>query len=350
MLVQTVDGRSPQDVATASRRVTAVLACAAADARSMVAVVRALVADGARVELVAGVDTDVRPLEAALDRRRGPTLWVLCAPAGQDPRHRELLSLTIRAHEIAAANFVSATFDPADPDALVALLRPRLRQLADETSTPGIDSGILRAAEVVAAMTAAAPPPSRSPAARAWHRIGLAALALSLVSVGAWLSVRGGERASASLAQPGVATGPSPLHAAEVTGPAPARAPRTAPVAAAPASLPSPTLAVDQALMRRDIRALDALLVREVDSPRPGQDAAQTCAGLSAAGIERWRLPTSRQLAALGSAGFLEGGQRYAVSDTKGRSARQWTSRGVSKRGRGPVLSLCVADVPTHGG
>ncbi len=317
------------------RRVTAVLACAEADAANLVGVVRALVSDGVRVEIVC-IDRDVRPLELALDERRGPTLWVLCPGVPFDPRHRQLLDLTIAAHEIASVDLVATRFDADDPMRLVRMLRPRLRQMADETSTPGVATPPLPAVvptlDPVAASTSAALRRHASPGARRWRTTGVAALALAITTAAAWVALRG--------------TAPLPVPQVEPATLGPAPVATTPPPVSPPPTTEPAVPSVDEALHDRRLRALDALLVTTEGPSTPSSAARARCAAVAYTGAPTWRLPNPKELVALGRAGFLDVEQRYWVRAGARLKSRRWTERGLERRGRGDVVALCVADSP----
>ena len=322
--------------APSRRRVTAVLACSDADASALVSVVRALVADGVRVEIVSGIDRDVRPLELALEKRRGPTLWVLCPGSPIDPRHRQLLDLTIASHEIAAVDFVATSFDAANPLRLVDMLRPRLRQIADETSTPGIHAPILSATladpEPAAASTSVARGRAIDPGARRWRTAGVAALALSLTTSAAWVALRG--------------SGPLPVPRVQPAVVVPAPVATTPPRPIAPRVVPPAIPSVDDALHDRSLRALDALLVTTDGAATRAAAARAHCAAIAYADAPTWRLPSLHELAGLGRAGFLTDGQRYWIRAGTKLKSRRWNGRRLEPRGRGDVVALCVADSP----
>jgi hypothetical protein len=110
-------------------RPVVVLACAGSDAAHITPVVRALVAGGAKVELVTGVDARVRPLEEAVEQHGDRALYVLCHSEALDRYQGDLLELTVRAGEVAPARLLSAWFDANDGDAFTATVMQRLEQI-----------------------------------------------------------------------------------------------------------------------------------------------------------------------------------------------------------------------------
>lgn len=111
-------------------RPTVVLACAERDAPRLTPVVRAIVAQGARVELVPGVDRNVRALETVVEAHGSRALYVLCHSEALDRYQADLLELTVRAGEVGDRRLVSAWFDPADVGSLIATVARRLEELA----------------------------------------------------------------------------------------------------------------------------------------------------------------------------------------------------------------------------
>jgi hypothetical protein len=106
-----------------------VLACAGSDAGQITPVVRALVEKGAKVELVAGVDEQVHPLEQAVDRLGAQALYVLCHSEALDRYQGDLLELTVRAGEVGPGRLISAWFDPGDLETFTTTVMQRLEQL-----------------------------------------------------------------------------------------------------------------------------------------------------------------------------------------------------------------------------
>ena len=117
-------------------RPVVVLACAASDAAHVTPVVRALVGHGAKVELVPGVDNQVRPLERAVERYGDQALYVLCHSEALDRYQGDLLELTVRAGEVGVGRLMSAWFDPNDVQAFVGGVAQRLEQLRSPPQTP----------------------------------------------------------------------------------------------------------------------------------------------------------------------------------------------------------------------
>jgi hypothetical protein len=127
-----------------------VLACAGSDAAQITPVVRALVAGGAKVELVTGVDEGVHPLEQAVERYADRALYVLCHSEALDRYQGDLLELTVRAGEVGRARLLSVWFDPNDEDSFTASVMQRLDQIqeggapkAPAAPPPGARSSLL---------------------------------------------------------------------------------------------------------------------------------------------------------------------------------------------------------------
>lgn len=120
---------TPMPPGDPSSRPVVVLACAEPDARRMTPVVRDLVRWGARVELVAGVETQVRPLEKALEVQGNRALYILCHSESLDRYQGDLLELTVRAGEVGPERLLSAWFSVDDPSDLFATIIRRLEQL-----------------------------------------------------------------------------------------------------------------------------------------------------------------------------------------------------------------------------
>jgi hypothetical protein len=106
-----------------------VLACAGSDAAQITPVVRALVARGAKVDLVTGVEEGVHPLEQAVERYADRALYVLCHSEALDRYQGDLLELTVRAGEVGRARLLSVWFDPNDEGSFTASVMQRLEQI-----------------------------------------------------------------------------------------------------------------------------------------------------------------------------------------------------------------------------
>jgi hypothetical protein len=122
-------------VAVQSRPVV-VLACAGSDASHFTTVVRALVAKGAKVDLVTGVEAHVRPLEQAVERYGARALYVLCHSQALDRYQGDLLELTVRAGEVGNERLLSTWFDANDTDALTATVMQRLEEIQAPAAAP----------------------------------------------------------------------------------------------------------------------------------------------------------------------------------------------------------------------
>jgi hypothetical protein len=120
----------------AQPRPVVVLACAGSDAPRITSVVRALVAGGAKVELVTGVERQVRPLEQAVERYGEQALYVLCHSEALDRYDGDLLELTVRAGEVGDGRLLSAWFDPNDGEAFTNTVMQRLEKLQAPPELP----------------------------------------------------------------------------------------------------------------------------------------------------------------------------------------------------------------------
>jgi hypothetical protein len=373
-----IDAGSPHGLASSgSPRPTVVLACSGPEAGAMVEVARALIADGVRVDVVAGVDLDARPIELALEQHFGSTLWVLCRSEHLDEYQLELLLLTVRASEVAEEHVIALPYDPDATTTFVGLVRRRLVALAWIAGEPGVPTP--RRAEPTP-VPALAPEASgfadvQAPASSR-RRIGAALALIACVGMGAWWW--SGTSAAAADARVSAVASLADVATPDVRDAAPAevsdadpdadrgpridrpRAPEHAPLAPTVAStIPAParhafelTGPIGRALAERRIRALDALLV---SSPRPSATARRArkqCGKLRDAGVRAWRLPVPEELDALAEAGFLPDEARYWArrgkasrrADVEGDSVR---TRKVSRKGKANVLCVAVAPAKT---
>lgn len=104
-----------------------VIASSAADAVYLTPTVRKLVARGMRVDLVAGIDVDPKPLEVAVERYGKSATYVLCLSPSLDQGERELLELIMRSSEADDDRLISTMFSPGIIDGLVSLVWSRSR-------------------------------------------------------------------------------------------------------------------------------------------------------------------------------------------------------------------------------
>jgi hypothetical protein len=328
-----------------------VLACAGDDAAAMAPVIRGLVAQGVRVDVVAGIDVDVRPLEAALDRNSSRALYVVCDTEALDGRQLDVLRLAAQCSGVDHHHLAILPFAGHAPEVFVASLQPRLSRLGFVGYAPSQPRSTRRATQAisarpvpapvaappVAAPLAAAPtiataptpiPPSREsstdsivvapeiavgatmrapvPARRRRLAIAGLAAAVAIALVGAVAS------ASEEQPQPGPATpaiAPLPEavepELAAVASPERSAAPTAAraPARIADAMVQAPPVA--EALASRRIRALDLLLVAPLQGSSRHRDASARCRDLREANLAGWRLPTPDETAALGAAGVI---------------------------------------------
>ena len=159
-----------------------VIASSASDAAYLTPTVRKLVARGMRVDLVAGIDVDPRPLEVAVETYGKKATYVLCLSPSMEPRERELLELIVRSSEADDQRLISTMFSPDVVDGLVSLVWARSRggtsgEFVAIEDPPAPDAGapepVARTSSSVivnAPKTAPAslrgPPPRRGPASR----------------------------------------------------------------------------------------------------------------------------------------------------------------------------------------
>lgn len=393
------DAGSPQGPAlSAAPRPTVVLACSGPEAGAIVEVARALIADGVRVDVVAGVDLDSRPIELALEQHSGNTLWVLCRSEHLDEYQLELLLLTVRASEVPEEHVIALPYDQDASSTFVALVRRRLTTLAWIGAEPEVPAP--RREPTVPTLAPDASGLDDVPRSRPGGRIIGAALAIATsLSVGGWwwgssaaeasdLRVEASPVATARVAelladadaeddaepqpqpQPEVA---ARLAALSRGAPMPAapriaetRAPHEAPPSiddtaeegesepVAAAVLPKAPVfdaesPLGRALADREIRALDALLVATQGTPTTARRARKQCGRLDVAGVEAWRLPEPEELGALAEAGFLPHDSRYWTRRGK-KSKRARVSRDrvrtrfAPRRAEATVLCVALAD------
>ena len=106
---------------------------------------------------------------------------------------------------------------------------------------------------------------------------------------------------------------------------------------------------VHGALFTREIRALDALLVADLDIDLRYRDGRAACLSLVRGGEDAWRLPTPDELEALAEAGFLpsEGSWWTGGKDNKKKRA-VWNGKRVRQRAasrRIKAKTICVSAV-----
>lgn len=324
----------------------------------MVEVARGLIALGVRVDVVAGVDVDARPLELALEQHDGNALWVLCRSEMLDDFQLELLALTVRATEVASAQVLALPFDPDAIGTFVSLVQRRLASLGWIHSTAGPTAGV----PTPGVPTPAGPDPTPLPRlapddpssasisagerrpSGARRTIGALALAVC-TGLGAWaLAGRDGSSAAVVSISP---RGRAEVPQAVTGDPRPSPAPAASVVAAPPPEPMRPADAFAAALEDRSIRALDELLVTTPGDDTVTARAARTrCRALRVAGIDAWQLPDARQLTALADAGLIARDEAHWAK--RGRSVRRARWSGTRMRTQGAGLraeasAVCVA-------
>ena len=94
---------------------TVVLACASDDAVAMAKVLRRLVERGVRVDVVAGVDYDVRPFQDALVRGTTRTVYVICRSDDLDAFQVDRLRTAAQNAKVTSDRLVLVPFDPELP-------------------------------------------------------------------------------------------------------------------------------------------------------------------------------------------------------------------------------------------
>jgi hypothetical protein len=364
--MSSVGGSLPGQATASTPRPTVVLACSGPEAGAIVEVARALIPDGVRVDVVAGVDLDSRPIELALEQHAPNTLWVMCRSEQLDEYQLELLLLTVRASEVPEDHVIALPYDADAISTFVGLVRRRLAQLGWLAGEPGVPAA--RPADVtpVPSLTPEASDLfDDAPARRSPGGVLAAALAVcACVGLGAWWWTGSGAQASESP----IAHAPSTSSEAEPSPPTEPRVgtPRTQTTEAAPerpaapvapevsdeptrAEAPrfDPVGPIGIALAERRIRALDALLVATPGARVTARRARKQCGKLEIAGVRGWRLPQADELDALAEAGFLPDDAQYWAR--RGKSARRARISGerVLTRAVGRKVEaalLCVAD------
>jgi len=106
---------------------------------------------------------------------------------------------------------------------------------------------------------------------------------------------------------------------------------------------------VHGALFTREIRALDAMLVADLDTDLRYRDGRAACSSLVRGGEDGWRLPTPEELRALARAGFLpaKGSWWTGGADNKKKRA-VWNGKRVRQKAasrRVKAKTVCVSSV-----
>jgi len=114
---------------TPSVKPTVVLACASDDAVAMTKVLRRLVERGVRVDVVAGVDFDMRPFQDALARGTTRTVYVICRSDDLDAFQVDRLRTAAQNAKVSSDRLVLVPFDPELP---IDFAETVLRQLAED--------------------------------------------------------------------------------------------------------------------------------------------------------------------------------------------------------------------------
>ncbi|MEM6992585.1 MAG: hypothetical protein AAF721_18880 [Myxococcota bacterium] len=377
-MVARADEERPE---TGTTRPAIVLACASADAPAIARQLRRLVDLGVRAEIVAGVDLDVRPLEARLERRLDRSAYVICCSEELDAYQTDLLDLTIRAAEVPAELVWTVPFQASQLEAFVsdilerlhvagwlAQARPHaqarrrsmtLRGIAIPAETPAparrprstartrrYSDDLLEGPKPTAEPAVAAPQPRP---ARRPRRRWVAALGVAAAAALTWLSLPAAEEAHAEdsgvrisvATAAGVAQDANPTRERSVPGTL------ASTMAAERESAGAQT--VHAALAQREIRGLDALLVAPSSTRRVRRkDAAAQCNALERAGRSDWRLPSAPELAALGSAGFVAPRVAWWTRGSKRKALATWNGKKVRRRAakrRTTAKTICVAPV-----
>lgn len=117
-----------QPIPTPLVKPTVVLACASDDATAMAKVLRRLVERGVRVDVVAGVDFDVRPFQEALARGTSRTVYVICRSDDLDAFQVDRLRTAAQNAKVTSDRLVLVPFDPELP---IDFAETVLRQLAE---------------------------------------------------------------------------------------------------------------------------------------------------------------------------------------------------------------------------
>jgi hypothetical protein len=357
-----------------------VLCCAAENRGQLGKVIESLGRAGHPVELLSGVDLDSSKLEAAIRRRAGGGLYVVCKSDELDVYQIARLTEVFDEQGVAKDRVLMVDFSPGMPTEIVDPILGRARTI---THDPDIDdmsppSAGLPMWKVVIAAAAG---------------VGVGALVL-VVTCGPRDSVAETDTVASSVTstkddegadgakkktepEPAKEPAKSPEPAAAspepepepappaVVEPTPAPTPETAPPIVADAtqagadtmidevvldpSAAGQDAAIEQALAKRQIRALDILLVQRFPTRRSNYEAGRAyCEKLDIGGVTGWRMPTVGEINSITSAGLIKKDLYWTLNkgDTFGDEMLVWSAkrkriRPHSRKYRG-VRTACV--------